>query len=171
MSTPPSVFVIDANVLMQAHRLYYAFPICPGFWDFLLQQYQDGHIVSVDKVRAEIDPGDALFQWVQSSVPPALFAYTQASAVGSNFSALAGWVQSQGQFTQAAKDEFARVADGWLVAYAQAHPHHVVVTMEERADQAKKNVPLPNVCLQFGVRYTDTFTMLKELGGRFVLET
>jgi hypothetical protein len=73
MSTPPSVYVIDANVLMQAHRLYYAFPICPGFWDFLLQQYQDGHIVSVDKVRAEIDPGDALFQWVQSSAPPALF--------------------------------------------------------------------------------------------------
>ena len=117
MSTPPSVYVIDANVLMQAHRLYYAFPICPGFWDFLLQQYQDGHIVSVDKVRAEIDPGDALFQWVQSSVPPALFASTQASAVGSKFSALAEWVQSQGQFTRAAKDEFARVADGWLVAH------------------------------------------------------
>ena len=166
-----TVYVIDANVLMQAHRLYYAFPICPGFWDFLLQQYRAGRIVSVDKVRAEIDPGDALFRWVHSSVPPALFASTQGPAVGNNFAALAGWVQSQGQFTQAATDEFARVADGWLVAYAQAHPDHVVVTMEERADHAKKKVPLPNVCLHFGVRYTDTFTMLKELGGRFVLET
>lgn len=171
MSTPQPVYVIDANVLMQAHRDYYAFPICPGFWDFLLQQFEAGRIVSVDKVFAEILPGDALFHWVQSSVPKQFFASTQDQAVSANFTALAGWVQSQGQFTQAAKDEFARVADGWLVAYAQAHPNHFVVTMEERADHAKRKVPLPNVCLQFGVRYKSTFEMLTELGGRFVLET
>jgi Domain of unknown function (DUF4411) len=170
MSNPPPIYIIDANVLMQAHRLYYAFPICPGFWDFLVQQHQGGRIISLDRVHAEIDPGDALHRWVQSTAPPTLFASTQDAGVGRNFGNLAAWVQANTQFTQAAKDEFARVADGWLVAYAQAHPNHVVVTMEERADGAKKKVPLPNVCLQFGVRYTDTFTMVKELGGRFVLD-
>jgi len=170
MSDPKPIYIIDANVLMQAHRLYYAFPICPGFWDFLLQQHRTGRIISLDRVHAEIDTGDALHRWVRSAAPTALFASTQNAAVGRNFGALASWVQGNGQFTQAAKDEFARVADGWLVAYAQAHPNHVVVTMEERADGAKKKVPLPNVCLQFGVRYTDTFTMIKELGGQFVLD-
>jgi hypothetical protein len=170
MSTPPPIYIIDANVLMQAHRLYYAFPICPGFWDFLLQQHQAGRIISLDRVHAEIDPGDALHRWVKSSAPSTLFASTQDAGVGQNFGNLAAWVQGNAQFTQTAKDEFARVADGWLVAYALAHPNHVVVTMEERADGAKKRVPLPNVCLQFGVRYTDTFTMIKELGGRFVLD-
>ena len=169
MSHPHPTYIIDANVLMQAHRLYYAFAICPGFWDFLLQKHQAGHIISLDRVHAEIDPGDALHRWVQSTAPATLFASTQAAGVSRNFGSLAAWVQGNGQFTQAAKDEFARVADGWLVAYAQAHPNHVVVTMEERSDGAKKRVPLPNVCLQFGVHYTDTFTMIMQLGGRLVL--
>jgi len=43
--------------------------------------------------------------------------------------------------------------------------------MEEHAPQAKKKVPLPNLCLRFGVPYTDTFTMLKDLGARLILET
>jgi hypothetical protein len=170
MSNPKPTYIIDANVLMQAHRLYYAFPICPGFWDFILQQHQIGGIISLDRVHGEIDPGDALHRWVQSTAPATMFASTQDTAVGRNFGVLAAWVQGNGQFTQAAKDEFARVSDGWLVAYAQAHHNHVVVTMEERADGAKKKVPLPNLCLQFGVRYTDTFTMIKELGGQFVLD-
>lgn len=50
MSDSPSKYIIDANVLMQAHRLYYAFPICPGFWDFVLQQHRAGRIVSLEPV-------------------------------------------------------------------------------------------------------------------------
>lgn len=114
MSNPP-IYIIDANVLMQAHRLYYAFPICPGFWDFLLQQHQAGRIISLDRVHAEIDPGDALHRWVQSTAPRTLFTSTRDAGVGRNFGNLAAWVQGNAQFTQAAKDEFARVADGWLV--------------------------------------------------------
>ena len=48
---------------------------------------------------------------------------------------------------------------------------HVIVTMEEHAPQAKKKVPLPNLCLRFGVPYTDTFTILKDTGARLILET
>ena len=170
MSHTKPIYIMDANVLMQAHRLYYAFPICPGFWDFLLQQHKAGRLISLDRVHAEIHPGDALHRWVQSTAPTTLFASTQDAAVGRNFGALAAWVEGNARFTEAAKDEFARVADGWLVAYAQAHPNHVVVTLEERADGARKKVPLPNMCLQFGVHYTDTFTMMRDLGGRFVLD-
>jgi len=170
MSAQATVYVVDANVLMQAHRLYYAFPICPGFWDCLLQHHAAGRIVCVDKVRDEILPGDALYQWARNSAPVSFFASTQEEAVTGNFAALVSWVLGQDQFMQAAKEEFAQVADGWLVAYAQARKHHVVVTMEEHAPHAKKKVPLPNLCLQFDVRYTDTFTMLKNLGSEFILK-
>ena len=171
MSTAAPVYVLDANVLMQAHRLYYAFPICPGFWECLLRHHQAGQVLSIDKVRDEIKDGDALSRWVQSQSPPSFFASTQEAAVLGNFATLVGWIQAQAQFMQAAKDEFAQAADGWLVAFAQARQNHVVVTMEEYAPRAQKRVPLPNICREFGIPYTDTFTMLKELGGRFVLET
>ena len=86
---------------------------------------------------------------------------------------LMGWVQEQEQeqgqehFMDAAKEEFAQVADGWLAAFVRARPNHVLVTLEEYAAQARKKVPLPNVCCHFDVPYCDTFTMLRKLGVRF----
>jgi hypothetical protein len=77
------------------------------------------------------------------------------------------WVATS-QFRQAAKDEFARVADGWLAAYAKAN-RHVVVTLEEFNNESQKRVPLPNVCRQFEVDYVNTFEMLEILGTKFVL--
>ncbi len=59
--------------------------------------------------------------------------------------------------------------DGWLIAYAKVNGH-IVVTHEEMAPRAKKTVPIPNVCIQFGVDYCNTFTMLRELQVRFVLK-
>jgi hypothetical protein len=84
-----------------------------------------------------------------------------------DFAAMVQWVQAEQQFKNEAKSEFAQVADGWLAAYAKAHPHHVVVTHEEFSADVKKRVPLPNVCKRFGVEYIDTFAMLKELQARF----
>lgn len=54
-----------------------------------------------------------------------------------------------------------------MVAYAKTNPDQIVVTHEEFNADAKKRVPLPNVCKQFGVSYVDTFAMLKELKARF----
>ena len=55
----------------------------------------------------------------------------------------------------------------WLVAYAKSNGQHVVVTHEELSPDAKRRVPLPNVCKQFSVDYTDPFAMLKDLKARF----
>ncbi len=164
------VYLIDANVLIEAHKRFYGFHICPGFWDCLLKHHGGGRILSIDKVMEEILPGDELFQWVQSSAPHSFFVFTQSRTIVQNFANMVGWVQQERQFTQAAKDEFARVADGWLAAYALSCKDHVVVTLEEHAPTVKKRVPLPNVCEQFGIPYMDTFRMLKELGARFQLE-
>ena len=38
----------------------------------------------------------------------------------------------------------------------------------EYAPDAKKKVPIPNVCIEFGVHYVNTFEMLRDLGEKFV---
>ena len=167
MSDTPPTYVLDANVFVQAHRRHYAFEICPGFWDCFIHHHQAARIISINRVRDEILAGDALEAWVKSSAPKTLFASTADAAVVANFAATVQWVQAEPQFKPAAKTEFAQVADGWLVAYARDHPHHVVVTHEEFNAEAKKRVPLPNVCKKFGVEPIDTFAMLKELKARF----
>ena len=80
------------------------------------------------------------------------------------------WVQNEPQFKPAAVNKFAAVADGWLVAYAQAH-NAVVVTHEKFAAEAKSRVLIPNVCRKFNVPYLNTFDMLRQLGVRFDLSS
>ena len=37
-------FLLDSNVLITAHRLYYAFDICPGYWAALKAGHAAGRI-------------------------------------------------------------------------------------------------------------------------------
>ncbi|HKP62829.1 MAG TPA: DUF4411 family protein [Polyangiales bacterium] len=67
---------------------------------------------------------------------------------------------------RAAKAKFASGADGWLVAFA-AVQNGVVVTNEQPAPESKREIKLPDVCVQFGVQYKDAFQMLRELAVQF----
>ena len=116
---------------------------------------------------AEIkNPGD-LIQWANNA-PNGLFTFSGEQQVVSNFASMMAWVQGNPQFLPKAKNEFATVADGWLIAYAQAH-NAVVVTQEVLAPDVQKRVPIPNVCRQFNVSYLNTFDMLRQLGVHFDL--
>lgn len=162
-------YVLDSNVLITASNTYYGFDLCPGFWSALLRAHAARRVVSIDKVKAEIAPiNDGLKEWATKTVPKDFFKKTEDVAVIRAFSAMLVWVQSQTQFTPAAKAEFANVADGWVIAYANAN-HLVVVTHEEFAPDAKKKVPMPNLCVKFGVEYANTFEMLRDLQAQFDL--
>lgn len=166
MNERPPTFVLDANVFIEAHRRYYAFDLCPGFWECLLHHYAGARLVSIDRVRDEILAGDALEDWVKNQAPRGFFASSRDLAVTRHFGSMMAWVQSESRFLASAKAEFAQAADGWLAAYAKAHGC-VLVTHEEHAPEARKRVPLPNVCRQFGVAYMDSFAMLRSLSTRF----
>lgn len=161
----PVLYVLDANVLMEAHRRYYAFDLCPGFWECLEHYCGEGCVVSLDRVRDEVQDGDALADWV-ASAPEAFFVSTADPEVVRLYQDIMAWVHSQPQFLEAAKARFARGADGWLIAYAGARGA-TLVTHEKFESNAKRTVPMPNVCRQFGVAYCDAFAMLRALEVRF----
>ena len=52
------------------------------------------------------------------------------------------------------------------MAYARVHDA-TVVTNEQSAPQPKREVKLPNLCDQFGVRRDSTFSMLRTLNVQF----
>ena len=64
------VFLLDANVFIEAKRRYYAFDLCPGFWDCLIWHHGAARIQSIDRVRQELERGgDDLSDWVVSVMP------------------------------------------------------------------------------------------------------
>jgi hypothetical protein len=164
------VFLLDANVFIEAKRRYYAFELCPGFWDCLVWHHGTARIQSIDRVKQELERGgDDLSDWVASAMPEQCFASTNNMDVTGIFGQMVTWVQGQAQFLSGAKAEFSAGSDGWLIAYAKAN-NLVLVTHEIFAPDARRKVPIPNVCEAFGVIYVDTFSMLKELNVAFSWE-
>jgi hypothetical protein len=100
-------------------------------------------------------------------VPKTFFKKSDTSPIVERFGGLVAWVQGEPQYKPEAKAEFAEVADGWLVACAQAEGL-ILVTDEVYNRDIKKKVPIPNVCRQFQVEHINTFKMLRELKIRFV---
>lgn len=155
-------YVLDADVFMTAARLYYAFDIVPHFWRALVEQASNGRLISIDRVKMDIDRGnDELKQWANSSFHQ-WFSSTNQDGVVRAYGSIMQWAQNQEQFTNAAKAEFANSSDGWLVACAKAN-NHTVVTNETYDARIRRRIKIPNVCRAFGVPYIDPFQMLRAL--------
>ena len=165
-------FIIDSDVLITAKNSYYAFDLCPGFWDSLLAQHHAGRTHSLDRIRLELLQGredDSLVKWVLESVPASFFLSSNNTEVVAAYTEVMLWVQRNPRFFDSAKAKFATGADGWLVAYAKVNGC-AVVTHEQSRPESRNEVKLPDVCLQFGVVFQDVFTMLRALSVRYFYE-
>jgi hypothetical protein len=166
LSGPPK-YVLDANVFIQAARDYYAFDLAPAFWNALVDHASNGRLLSIDRVKDEIELGkDELANWVASSFN-AWFASTNEADVLGSYAVAMMWAQAEPQYSDAAKAEFAdtKNADAWLIAYAQAKGG-VIVTLEQPNLTVQRRIPIPNVCKALGIPYLDSFAMLRALGVR-----
>ena len=156
-----ALYVLDSDVFMTAARTYYAFDVAPAFWKSLEREAANNRVRSIDRVKHEIDRGkDDLKQWANGSFH-AWFESTDDLDVVDAYRQIMEWV-SREPFSPAAKDEFANAADGWLIAYAKAKA--CVVVTNEKPQNTKRKIKIPNVCQAFGVPYTDTFGMMRALG-------
>ena len=66
--TATKIYVLDTNVFIEAARRYYAFDIAPHFWQMLNDHANHGHILSIDRVKVELERGkDELAEWASGS--------------------------------------------------------------------------------------------------------
>ena len=166
MSSTAERYALDANAFIQAKRRFYGFDFCPGYWRALIWHSRQGTVPSIDRVKEELlRGGDELADWVSEELGDAGFSETTTAAVAEKYAQMLAWVMAQPQFSDPAKAEFQQVADGWLAAYAKAGGY-VVVTLEEFSPDARRRVPLPNVCRAFDVSTITPFEMLRRLGAR-----
>lgn len=164
-------YLLDANAFIEASNRYYGFDFCPGFWSSLVAQHTAKRVASIDRIATELkEQDDNVKVWVEGHAPDTFFKKTEDQEVIDKFQEMVAWVYAQPQFTDAAKSEFASVADGWVLAFASVNGL-TVVTHEQYAPDAKRKVPMPNVCVEFEVEYADTFQMLRDLGEKLIRST
>ena len=159
-------FILDADTLITGKNQAYGFDICPGFWDFIGREHGNGDLFSVKPVGDELKRGnDELAEWAKGQ-GQAFFRPLDAPAL-SSMADVASWVQGK-DFTDAAKAEFFRSADQYLIAYAKAHGH-AVVSHETLNREQKNRIKIPVVCEAMSVRCVRTYDWLRSRGARFVL--
>jgi len=153
------MFLVDANVLIEAKNRYYAFDIAPGFWRWLENAHSRGSVCSIERVREELlEKDDELSRWARGHRD---FFFPLDDRAAQVFSKLSAWAQSQ-KFTDDARSAFAEgTADFMLVAHASAH-FCTVVTHEKAGTGSRKRVKIPDACAALDVPCVDTFDMLRE---------
>lgn len=157
-------YLLDANVFIEARNRYYAFDICPGFWEWLSTEDGRGRVLSVEAIRDELSGReDDLAEWTRGRLTS--FFEPPDAAVLPPLASLATWVRTQ-RYRPSAVTEFLASADYYLIASAMAHGH-TVVTHETPSD-AVKRVKIPEPCIAHGVEVISPFVLLRRLGVRFV---
>ena len=160
-----TTYLLDSNVFIEAKNRYYGLDFCPAFWEWVIQQNDAGRVFSIEKVGDELAAGqDQLATWA-SGLGAKLFL-PPTPAMLPSMSAVSLWVSGQG-FLPSAVTDFLQGADYYLVAFAHAN-NHVVVTHELHSITVKR-VKIPTVCIGMGVKFMNTFDMLRLEQARFVL--
>lgn len=161
-------YLLDANTFIEAKNRYYNMAVCPGYWDWIEQQFADGQVASIESVGDELLNGnDELKTWAASH--KALFLPVSDEETQEALAEIAAHAaELAGDMKPGALEEFLGGADPWLIAKARTQGA-VVVTHEQFNPNVKKKILIPNVCNQFEVRWMNTFDLLLELEARFVL--
>ncbi len=162
------MYLLDANIFIQAKNRHYAFDVVPGFWRWLERAHGIGIAGSVERVREELLAGqDELADWARTH--PSFFQPIDDDTAAC-FRPLSKWASSApAGYKSAALSEFSSdAADFLLVAHALAHGH-VVVTHEVPSPNSSKRVKIPDACKALGVEWESPFAMLRKSKAKFDL--
>lgn len=160
-------YLLDTNTLIQAKNDYYAFDLCPGFWEWLEKNNEGGRVHSIEPVLSELREGDDLLKDWANARPRGFFVPVDG-ATAAHLPRVVQWVQAA-QFREEAKRDFLAKADPVLIAYALAH-QRTLATHEVHIDGERRKVKIPTVCRALEVPCVRTFEMLRSEGVRFVLK-
>jgi hypothetical protein len=159
-------YLLDTNVFITAKNFHYGFDFCPGFWQWLVDQYGAATVFSVSQVREEIRRGDdALSEWVEEL--PKGFFLAPGEESKPHLAMVSKWIHSPGRYPPAQAAAFAGAADFYLVG--QAREAGFTVVTYEAFQKQKGKIQIPEVCAGLGVECVPPHEMLRREGAKFVL--
>jgi hypothetical protein len=162
------LYLLDANVLITAHTLYYPVDSVPEFWSWLAHKGNLGQLKIPLENFEEVKDGstdeekDLLFGWLKSEgIETAIVLDEEVDQT------LVQKVLNTGYASDLTEDEILQIGrDPFLIAYALKSPNNrcVVTTEVSKPTRQRQNRHIPDVCAAVGVQCCHTFKMNKELG-------
>lgn len=157
-------YLFDANIFIRSKNEM-PIDLWPTFWERIAGLIHGGHIFSSIKIRDEINRGnDDLTRWMRQNVSSGFYLSVDSDVIV-KYAETQNWAMASPIYKPSAKNEYAQVADAYLVATAAAK-NMTVVTYEVSDSTCKKRIKIPDACIALGVRYCDLNTVLRNLGVR-----
>ena len=150
------LYLLDANILIDANRDYYGIEQVREYWDWLLDQGRAGRVKIPREIYDEITPGDDKFsKWIQDEETKQALLFKEEADV-----ALVRRVTKEGYAPDLNDSEVEVISkDAFLIAYAlAARQSRTIVTAEISKPKAKRqHRKVPDVCDQFNIFHCDAF--------------
>ena len=157
------LYLLDANVPIDANRDYYPIDRVPQFWEWLVGLGQMGQVKIPREIYEEVTVGnDAVANWLRENATAMLLE----EAVSPQMSAR---VIEEGYAPDLTDDEIETVGkDPFLIAYALIDPADRVVVSNEGSRPARQraNRHVPDVCRGFNIRSINVYKLIRELDFR-----
>ncbi|MCC8072085.1 MAG: DUF4411 family protein [Bacteroidales bacterium] len=155
------MFLLDTNVFIEA-KDFLPIDVHLSFWRKMKELGEKGDFASIEKVKQEILKGkDSLKDWI--SILPKEYFISASPKTLVCLGEVVSWSQNNSLYNDSAKEEFANVADSWLIAEAKAKGY-TVVTFETSDPKCKKRVKIPDVCNGLGVDWCNLNEAFRRLG-------
>ena len=156
------IYLLDANVLIDANRDYYPIERIPEFWEWLEHMGNTGQVKIPIEIYEEIKDGkDTLANWVKKQEVKSALLFDEDAEVS-----FVSDVIDIGYANDLADDEIEKLGrDPFLIAYALKVKHNrcVVTTEVSKPKRLRANKHVPNVCDILGISWCGTFEFLRVL--------
>jgi hypothetical protein len=158
------LYLLDANVLIDANRDYYSIDRVPEFWEWLIESGRNGVVKIPIEVYEEIKEGnddDILAVWAKNDYVSEALLLNEECQVSS-----VSRVIDQGYASDLTDDEVEKIGrDPFLIAYALVEPLNrcIVTTENSKPNKTRANRKLPDVCDQFNVLHCNTYEFIRSM--------
>ena len=154
------LYLLDANVLIDANRDYYPLGRIPEFWAWLVARAMQQQVKIPLEIFEEILAGrdDDLTRWLKDNRDVLLLDEDVDQARVAR-------VLDEGYAPDLTEEEVGRVGrDPFLIAYAFDDPQRTVVTTEaSKPSKRGVNRHIPDVCDDLGVLHCNTYHFIAVL--------
>lgn len=156
-------YLFDTNIFIESKKNT-PMDVWPSFWSTIAHLINSGSIYSIDMVKKEIERGeDELTDWIKTNAPKSFFLTQDSEVIGKLIETISWAQRCPTKYTENAINEYAEIADSFLVATAAAK-NMVLVTFEKSNPLRRNRIMIPDACNALGVRYCDLNSAFRELG-------
>ncbi|MDV3251989.1 DUF4411 family protein [Devosia sp. BK] len=159
------IYLLDANVFIEAKNRYYAFDIVPAFWTWM-DNVVAQNVRTITMVRDELMvKDDPLGEWMRDRKDADWVLPVDDEATQLAFAEIVVELGNS-SYLQPGIDKFLSGADPWLIAKAKALGA-TIVTHEVADEHIRKRVPIPNLCGSRSIVCLNTFETMRDLQAKF----